>query len=147
MRYETPRQGDAIAAPISDWSNQEDGVFEGFGSCSWDRVDRWADRTDAGPAAIKDRVKCLEPVPAAYLGHRCPTQDRIVAVRAETERTDFTHPPRWGTVMASIFARPWSRIRRRREVHRINVAWGMIDDRTLEDIGVSRNEAEYVRDG
>jgi uncharacterized protein YjiS (DUF1127 family) len=146
MRYETPRQGDAIVAPISDWFSQEDGVFEGFGSWSWDQVDRWADRTDAGPAAIKERIRRLEPVPAAHLGHRCPTQDRVVALRAETERTDFTGRPRWGSAMASILAGLWSRIRRHREVHRINAAWGMIDHRTLEDIGVSRKEVEYVRD-
>jgi uncharacterized protein YjiS (DUF1127 family) len=147
MRYETPRQGDAIVAPISDWFDQEDEVFKVFGSWSWDQVDRWADRTDAVPAAIKERIRRLEPVPGAHLGHRCPTQDPIVGVRAETERTDFTDRPRWGTAMASIFARLWSRLRRHREVHRINAAWGMIDDRTLEDIGVSRNEVEYVRDG
>jgi len=147
MRYETPRQGHAIGTPISDWFNQEDGVFKGFGSWSLDQIDRWADRTDAGPAAIKERVRRLEPVPAAHLGHRCPTQNRVVAVRAETERTDFSDRPRWGSVMAAIFARLWSRIRRHREVHRINAAWGMVDDRTLEDIGVSRNEVEYVRDG
>jgi uncharacterized protein YjiS (DUF1127 family) len=40
----------------------------------------------------------------------------------------------------------WSRIRRHREIHHIKAAWGMIDDRTLGDIGVSRYEIEYARD-
>src|SRR5882762_6419410 len=48
--------------------------------------------------------------------------------------------------IASILAGLWSRIRRHREIHRIKAAWGMIDDRTLEDIGVSRYEIEYARD-
>jgi uncharacterized protein YjiS (DUF1127 family) len=145
MQDERPRQGDAIAAPVRGWFDQEDGVFEGFGSWSWDRVDRCADRTDAGPA-IKERSRHLEPLRAAHLGHRCRTQDRVVAEPAETEQTDFTERPTWGISIASILAGLWSRIRRHREIHRIKAAWGMIDDRTLEDIGVSRYEIEYARD-
>jgi uncharacterized protein YjiS (DUF1127 family) len=40
----------------------------------------------------------------------------------------------------------WSSIRRRREMHRIEADWATIDDRTLQDIGVSRYELELVRD-
>jgi uncharacterized protein YjiS (DUF1127 family) len=40
----------------------------------------------------------------------------------------------------------WSSIRRRREIHRIEADWAAIDDRTLQDIGVSRYEFELVRD-
>ena len=144
MPYERP-QGDAIAAPFRGWFDQEDGVSEGFGSWSWDQADRCADRTDAGPA-IKERSRHLELLRAAHLGHRCPTQDRVVAEPAEIEQTDFTDRPKWGSSIASILAGLWSRIRRHREIHRIKAAWGMIDDRTLEDVGVSRYEIEYARD-
>src|SRR6266478_6050171 len=112
MQDERPRQGDAIAAPVRGWFDQEDGVFEGFGSWSWDRVDRCADRTDAGPA-IKERSRHLELLRAAHLGHRCPTQDRVVAEPAETEQTDFTERPTWGCAVTRrrfpVGARPTRR--------------------------------------
>jgi uncharacterized protein YjiS (DUF1127 family) len=88
MRYERPRQGDAIAAPARGW-------FAGG---------------------------------------------------AENEHTNLVYRPTCSTSIASILAWLWSRIRRHREIHRIKAAWGMIDDRTLEDIGLSRYEIEYARD-
>ena len=98
MRYESPRQGDVVAAPVCIWLKHEDGVLEGFEGRSWDQVDNRADRTARS------------------------------------------------TSITSILAELWSRIRRRREIHRIKAAWGMIDDRTLDDIGVSRYQIEYARD-
>jgi uncharacterized protein YjiS (DUF1127 family) len=143
MWYERPWRGDVVATPACGWSDHEDGVFEGFGGQSWDQADSRANRIDPGPAAIKARV---EPVRAAHLGHRAPTRDLVVAERAGTEQTDFANRPTWSNSIASILTGLWSRLRLHREIHRIKAAWGMIDDRTLEDIGVSRYEIEYARD-
>jgi uncharacterized protein YjiS (DUF1127 family) len=68
------------------------------------------------------------------------------ADRTETEQTDFTDRPTWSSSIASKLAGLWSRIRRHREIRRIRAASGMIDDRTLADIGVSRYEIECARD-
>jgi uncharacterized protein YjiS (DUF1127 family) len=146
MWYERPWHGNAVVTPVCGWSDHEDSVFEGFGGRSWDEADSRVDRVDAGSAAVKERIRHLEPVRAAYLGHRGPTQDRVVAERAETEQTDFTDRPTWSSSIASRLAGLWSRIRRHREICRIKAASGMIDDRTLTDIGVSRYEIEYSRD-
>ena len=146
MLYERPWYGDVVAAPVCASSDHEDCVFEGFGGRSWDEADSHADRTDEASAAVKERIRYLEPLRVAHLGHRGPTQDRVVAERAETEQTDFTDRPAWSSSIASMLAGLWSRIRRHREIHRIKAAWGMIDDRTLEDIEVSRYEIEYARD-
>src|SRR5215469_17826756 len=144
MWYERPWQGNAVPIPVGDWSDREDEVFEGFGGRSWDKTDS-RERSDASPAAVKERVRYLEPVRAAHLAHRVATQERVVAERCETEQTDFTDRPTWNISIASILAGLWSRIRRHRELRRIKAAWGMIDDRTLDDIGVSRYQIEYPR--
>ena len=65
---------------------------------------------------------------------------------AENEHTNFVYRPTCSTSITSILAGLWSRIRRHREIHCIKAAWGMIDDRTLQDIGVSRCEIAYARD-
>ena len=70
MRYERPRQGDAIAAPIHRWFDREDGNFEGFGGQSWDQVDGWSNRTNAGLAPVKEGIRHSQPVRAAYPGYR-----------------------------------------------------------------------------
>jgi uncharacterized protein YjiS (DUF1127 family) len=54
--------------------------------------------------------------------------------------------PGWGIAITSMLGALWSNIRRRREMHRIAADWATIDDRTLQDIGVSRYEFELVRD-
>ena len=146
MWYERPWHGDVVATPACGRSDHEDGDFEGFGGRSWDQAGSRANRSDPGSAAVKERVRHLEPVRTARLGHWALTQDRVVAERAEVEQTDFTDRPAWSSSIASILAGLWSRIRLHREIHRIKAAWGMIDDRTLEDIGVSRYEIEYARD-
>jgi len=146
MRYERSWHGDPVATSVCGWFDQEGGFIEDFGDRSWDRIDNRADRTDAAPATVKERIGHLEPVWAAHLGRRGPTQDRAVVEPAETEQTDFTDRPTWGSSIASILAGLWSRIRRHREIRRINAAWETIDNRTLEDIGVSRYEIEYARD-
>ena len=90
MPSERPQQGDAIAAPIRHWFDQEE--------------------------------------------------------RVETAQTDFTDRAAWGSSIASVPARLWSRIRRHRGIHRIKAAWETIDGRTIEDIGVSCYEIEFARD-
>jgi uncharacterized protein YjiS (DUF1127 family) len=46
--------------------------------------------------------------------------------------------------LASLAAALRSRLRRRREARRMRADWQMLDDRTLKDIGVSRNEIQFV---
>ena len=56
-------------------------------------------------------------------------------------------PRDWrGTTIAATVAGLWSRVLHEREIRRIRAAWRTIDDRTLEDIGISRIEFEYAQD-
>ena len=142
MRYERPRQGDAIAAPIHRWFDREDGNFEGFGGQSWDQVDGWSNRTNAGLAPVKEGIRHSQPVRAAYPGYRGQAKDGSAAWHAENEHTNFVYRANWSSLITSIFVGLWSKILRGRETHRIRAAWQMIDDRTLKDIGISRNEIE-----
>ena len=85
-----------------------------------------------------------------------PQQDDAIAApirhwfdqkeRVETAQTDFTDRAAWRSSIASILAKLWSRMRHHREIHRIKAAWETIDDRTIEDIGISRYEIEFARD-
>jgi uncharacterized protein YjiS (DUF1127 family) len=50
-----------------------------------------------------------------------------------------------GIAMTLMLGALWSNIRRRRKMHRIDADGATIDDRTLQDIGVSRYELELVR--
>ena len=145
MRYERTRQSDAITAPIHPWFDQEDGNFEGFGGQSWDQVDGRSNRTNAGLAAAKE-ASHPQPVRAAYPGYRGQAKDGSAAWHAENEHTNFLYQATWSTPITSILAGLWSKILRQRETRRIKAAWEMIDDRTLRDIGISRNEIERARD-
>jgi len=53
---------------------------------------------------------------------------------------------RWIPLLSSILGQLRSRIHRGREIRRMNAAWAMVDDRTLNDIGTSRLEVEYAMD-
>jgi uncharacterized protein YjiS (DUF1127 family) len=145
MRYERPRQDDAITAPIHRWFDREDGNFEGFGGQSWDRVDGWSNRTNAGLAQVKEGIGHPQPVWAAYPGDRGQAKDGSTAWHAENEHTNFVCRATWSTSITSILAGLWSKILRQRETRRIKAAWGVIDDRTLKDIGISRYEIERAR--
>jgi uncharacterized protein YjiS (DUF1127 family) len=145
MRYERTRQSDAITAPIHPWFDREDGNFEGFGGQSWDQVDGRSNRTNAGRAAAKEAISHPQPVRAAYPGDRGQAKDGSAARHAENEHTNFLHQATWSTPITSILAGLWSKILRQRETRRIKAAWEMIDDRTLRDIGISRNEIERAR--
>ena len=56
------------------------------------------------------------------------------------------HRRRWISLLTSILGELRSRIHRKREIRRVNVAWAMVDDRTLKDVGISRLEVEYAID-
>jgi uncharacterized protein YjiS (DUF1127 family) len=65
------------------------------------------------------------------------------------DRCDLTRCPhrrRWISLLTSMLGELRSRMHRRREIRRISAAWAMVDDRTLNDIGMSRLEFEYVMD-
>ena len=146
MRYERTRQSDAITAPIHPWFDPEDGNFEGFGGQSWDQVDGRSNRINAGVAAVKEGIRHPQPVWAAYPRYRGQAKDGSAAWHAENEHTNFLYQATWSTPITSILAGIWSKILRQRETRRIKAAWEMIDDRTLRDIGISRNEIERARD-
>src|ERR1700730_7424377 len=93
MWYERPWHGDVVATPACGRSDHEDGDFEGFGGRSWDQADSRANRSDPGSAAVKERVRHLEPVRTVRLGHWALTQDRVGAERAEVEQTDLPPDP------------------------------------------------------
>ena len=56
------------------------------------------------------------------------------------------HRRSWIALLTSILGELRLRIHRKREISRINAAWAMVDDRTLNDIGTSRLEVEYALD-
>lgn len=152
MRYERPWQGDAIATPVCARLDREGGLFEGFGGWPGLQVDRRAQQPDLEPAALKEhlrpreRIRPWEYVSAGYPGHGNATQDCGFAEPAETPQNDALGRPAWGIAITLMLGALWSSIRRRREMHRIETDWATIDDRTLQDIGVSRYGLERVRD-
>jgi uncharacterized protein YjiS (DUF1127 family) len=152
MRYERPWQGDAIATRVCARLDREDGIIEGFGGGSGFQVDRRAQRPDVEPAPLKEHIRPWEgtrpwgPVSGGYPGHGNATQDCAFAEPAETPQNDAAGRPGWGFAITLMLGALWSSIRRRREMHRIEADWATIDDRTLQDIGVSRYGLERVRD-
>jgi hypothetical protein len=146
MRYERPWQGDAIATPVCARLDREDGMFDGLGGWPGLQVDRHAQRLDAEPGELKERVGPWEPVAAGHPGHGDVPQDFPVAEPADAARNDAAGRPGWGIAITSMLGALWSSIHRRREMHRIEADWAMIDNRTLRDIGASRYELELVRD-
>jgi len=124
MRSETEWRGDNVAAPVYATYYWEDAFRDSLGG-RWDRIGtRW------------DGVG---PVATAF----APRDRRGTAIAAPT---NFGGWRRWIGSIAAIVDGLWSRMLRKREIRRIRAAWRMIDDRTLEDIGISRIEFEYARD-
>jgi hypothetical protein len=122
MRFETEWPGDNVAAPVCDTYDWEHAFLDSLG-VSWNRIDtRW------------DGV---DPVPTAS----APRDWRGTAIAAPTK-----FGRRWVGSIAAIVAGLWSRVFRGREIRRIRAAWWTIDDRTLEDIGISRIELQYAQD-
>src|SRR6516165_7462251 len=62
------------------------------------------------------------------------------------DRCDLAKWRRWISLPTSILGELRSRIHRRWEIRRMNAAWAMVDDRTLNDIGTSRLYVEYAMD-
>ena len=78
---------------------------------------------------------------------RSPTDLRLNQSGEAPDRSDFaksSHRRRWISLLTSIVDEPRWRIHRRREIRRMNAAWAMVDDRTLNDIGTSCLEVEYA---
>ena len=146
MRYERPWQGDAIATPVCARLDREDGIFEDFGGWPALHVDRRAQRPDAEPAELKEHIRPWEPISAGHPGHGNATQDCAFAEPAGTAQNDAAGRPGWDIAITLMLGALWSRIRRRREMRRIEADWATIDDRTLQDIGVSPYGLERVRD-
>jgi len=111
--------GDAIAAPFLGTHDREDAPIERLGSRKWDRVDR---RPSGNP--------------------RLPRAD----VNTGNEPTSLAGWRGWITSIVSIIAELCSKRIREREMRRLAAGWERLDDRTLEDIGVSRYEIEFGRD-
>ena len=146
MRYERPWQGDATATSVCARLDREDGIFDGFGGGPGFQVDRRAQRPDVEPAALKEHIRPWEPVSAGYSGHGNSTQDCAFAEPAETAQNDAAGRPGWDIAITLMLGALWSSIRRRREMRRIEGDWATIDDRTLQDIGVSPHGLGRVRD-
>ena len=78
-----------------------------------------------------------------------PTDPRLNQGGEVPDRCNLAKSPnwrRWIPLLSSIFGELRSRIHRGREIRRMNAAWAMVDDRTLNDIGTSRLEVEYAMD-
>ena len=81
----------------------------------------------------------VDPVPTAF----APREWRGTAIAAPTKFGVWRR--RVGSI-AAIVAGLWSRALREREIRHIRAACRTIDDRTLEDIGISRIEFQYAQD-
>ena len=85
------------------------------------------------------------------LGDECwrPTDLRLDQSHKNPDRCDLvksTHRRMWISLVTSILGRLRSRMRRRRQIRGISAAWAMVDDRTLNDIGISRLALEHAAD-
>ena len=124
MLFETEWPGDNVAAPVCDTYDWEDAFLDSLGG-SWSRFDTRRDGVDPVPTAF---------APGDWRG------------RATAASTKFGGWRRWVGSIAAIVAGLWSGVLREREIRRIRAAWRTIDDRTLEDIGISRIEFQYAQD-
>jgi uncharacterized protein YjiS (DUF1127 family) len=123
MRFETEWLGDNVAAPVCDTFDWEDAFLDSL-SGSWN--------------LIETRWDGVDPVRTTF----APRDWRSTATAAPTR---FGGWRRSVVSIAAIVAGLWSRILREREIRRIRAAWRTIDDRTLQDIGISRIEFQYAR--
>jgi uncharacterized protein YjiS (DUF1127 family) len=109
-----------------DWPWQGDAIAS--------PVCRWFDRKDGAFEGFEGRSWDQAKHGAATRG-------------AKAEQPDFADRPTSSSLVTSIVGRLWSRIRQQRESRRMRATWEMIDDRTLEDIGISRYDLERARYG
>ena len=78
---------------------------------------------------------------------RSTTDLRLNQSGEAPDRCDLAKSPhrrRWIVLLTSVVGELRSRIHRKREIRRMNAAWAMVDDRTLNDIGTSRLDVEYA---
>ena len=106
----------------------------------------WSGAAIATPVWVTD-----DPVDEMFTGlsdrRRKPTDLPLKQSREAPDRCDLVKSPHrrgWTSLLTSILGELRSRLHRRREIRRINAAWTMVDDRTLNDIGISRLEVEYA---
>ena len=108
----------------------------------------WSGDASAAPVLATD-----DPEDETFTGlgdrMRSPTDLRLNQTGEAPDRCDLAKSPhrrRWIVLLTSVVGELRSRIRRRREIRRMNAAWAMVDDRTLNDIGTSRLDVEYAMD-
>jgi len=108
----------------------------------------WLGDAIAAPFLVTD-----DPEDEIFLGlgdrMRSPTDLRLNQSGEASDRCNSAKSPDrrgWISLLTSILGGLWSRIQRRRELRCINAALAMVNDRTLNDIGISRLELEYAAD-
>jgi|SRR6516164_9074793 uncharacterized protein YjiS (DUF1127 family) len=124
MSSETEWPGYNVAAPVCDTYDWEGALLDNLGG-SWNRIGTRWDGVD--PVATE----------------LAPRDWRGTTIAAPTNCGGWR---RWVGSIAATVAGLWSRVLHEREIRRIRAAWRTIDDRTLEDIGISRIEFEYAQD-
>ena len=106
----------------------------------------WYGDVIAAPVLVADDRED-EIFPGLDDGTRSPADLRLSQSGETTDRCDLAKSPhrrRWISLLASLLGGLRSRMHRRREVRRISAAWALVDDRILNDIGISRLEVEYA---
>lgn len=108
----------------------------------------WSGDASAAPVLVTD-----DPEDEMFtdLGDRMrsATDLRLNQSGETPDRCDLAkcpHRHRWIVLLTSVVGELRSRIHRGREIRRMNAAWAMVDDRTLNDIGTSRLDVEYAMD-
>jgi uncharacterized protein YjiS (DUF1127 family) len=106
----------------------------------------WSGDVIAAPVLVADERED-EIFPGRDDGTRSPTDLRLSQSGETTDRCDLAKSPhrrRWISLLISILGELRSRMHRRREIRRISAAWALVDDRILNDIGISRLEIKYA---
>src|SRR5215469_12320641 len=93
----------------------------------------WSGDVIAAPVWVTDGP---EDERSASLGDRMrsPTDIRLYQSHEDLDRCNLAKSPhrrRWTGLLTSLLVGLRSRIHCRREIHRANAAWAMVDDRTL----------------
>ena len=120
MPFDSEWLGDAIAAPFCGTSNRENASSESPGGRTWDRLDRRSRANEARPP--RDGIG-TDNEPVRFAGWSC-----------------------WITSIGSIIGELWSKRMRERAIRRLAAGCDKLDDRILNDIGVSRYEIEFETD-
>ena len=106
----------------------------------------WSGDVIAAPVLVADDRED-EMFPGLDDGTRSPTDLRPNQSGEAPDRCDLAKSPhrrRWMSLLVSLLGELRSRMHRRQEIRRISAAWAMVDDRMLNDIGISRLEIEYA---